>query len=246
MNKEYVLYEDKAIVSNEEGKLRKTEISDNLDELLAQENVVESIINSIESRHDLMKNYPYPESKIKDVACLASAITAGVLLSYFLNGGPLLGTLKTFAGLINAPLLITSGGLLLFGVLSIPFAIYDRIQRKGYRNMIKGIENSIVYLTKRLNKEMDKLDELRESKNLIQVSNSTDPIEVVDAKETIDDVNKRSATYMGVGYNPKKYYRWYEKGLLDKKIGEEYGKMCEDCLEEEGKRLVKDFKPRLK
>ena len=47
MNKEYMYIDGKVVISDENGKQTLTEYSDNLDAILAQENVIETMENRI-------------------------------------------------------------------------------------------------------------------------------------------------------------------------------------------------------
>ena len=145
MNKEYTYADNQIIVSNENGELRRIEPYDNVDMLLAQENIVEGIDNKIKDitdrRDNIQKRDKFAKTKnsLKITAGLSIGSYIGYLICKYILFGPLL--VPTMFGTISSPLIffyILTGAGLISNILMLADDIDEkRIDNKTVKLMVK-------------------------------------------------------------------------------------------------------------
>lgn len=241
MNKEYMLVNGEIVLSDENGHLKKIESYDILNDILVQENVIEKLNNEIKINTE--KKERFKEEKGK---ALLIAISGGLisLIPLFLN---LPGTVTLVFGntISNAMYCFLSVAIITI-FASVLCAIKEYKDRKYIRNIRNALDVVIKYLTKKLNREEAKLNELEEKKNKIICGGSLIKPTVVNDKERIEEITKESLESFLVGYDIKKYYNLYKNGSLEKALSkdnkEDFAPLYNEVIEEEGPRLIKNFK----
>lgn len=244
MNKEYVLIDGKAIIEDEKGNKYIEDYSDKTEEILIQKNLIETMENRIkelekelkETKEDNKPHIPYIF-----LAVLLGLVTSIPMISG-LAGIDLLKVSNTIFGPMNEYLII----LVTLGITVLPPTILIELlwykQDKHEKNSRRGDASEYEYLTKRIVKEREKLEQLE----LEQVK--TDEIKgfqvrKVDDLEILKNLRSWLILYNDLGYNGKKYYKYLKQGKLDGKLNEYYTELgieaAKGYLEEKGPSLVK-------
>lgn len=232
MNKEYMIIDDTVIVEDENREKRIMENSSNLEEILIQENKEETIENrlkEIEELENIVNNeQKYNKKWYIPVIAITLAVNICFMLTNHLFCNGLLLTDKMGIGLycLTNFLSITLGGML------------SLTQYKSYKNSKKRLQG---YVNEKENLELI-LKEIQENlmtlKNSLKQTSIDKKIETkkVDDKEEISQLLSYGSLYYDCGYNEDKYTKYYQKGILDKKLlgrYTEYGvELIEDYLED--------------
>lgn len=216
MNKECVYVDEKIVVSDENGNNRIIENSDKINEILVQENVVEAIEEKIEElKEKLIKNkvskHFIPEYFL--------ATICGLIISYL--SFKYVFKVNILTDLIIGPF----NPIFLMGGIIIPaFSLFDVFKYFDYKQMKKEKQGDILeykYLSKKLEQEKSKLEELKKEQVII-----SDPqefkVEKVDDLERLKELRNKLSLYNRLGYNMNKYYRYYQEGKLEKKLSRQY------------------------
>ena len=216
MNKECVYVDEKIVVSDENGNNRIIENSDKINEILVQENVVEAIEEkTLELKEKLIKNkvskHFIPEYFL---ATICGLIISDLLFKYVFK-------VNILTDLIIGPF----NPIFLMGGIIIPtFSLFDVFRYFDYKQMKKEKQGDILeynYLSKKLEQEKSKLEELKKEQVII-----SDPqefkVEKVDDLERLKELRNKLSLYNRLGYNMNKYYRYYQAGKLEKKLSRQY------------------------
>ena len=216
MNKECVYVDEKVVVSDENGNNRIIENSDKINEILVQENVVEAIEEkTLELKEKLIKNkvskHFIPEYFL---ATICGLIISDLLFKYVFK-------VNILTDLIIGPF----NPIFLMGGIIIPtFSLFDVFRYFDYKQMKKEKQGDILeynYLSKKLEQEKSKLEELKKEQVII-----SDPqefkVEKVDDLERLKELRNKLSLYNRLGYNMNKYYRYYQAGKLEKKLSRQY------------------------
>lgn len=161
MNKECVYVDEKIVVSDENGNNRIIENSDKINEILVQENVVEVIEEkTLELKEKLIQNkvskHFIPEYFL--------ATICGLIISY-------LSFKYVFkVNILTDPIIGTFNPIFLMGGIIIPaFSLFDVFKYFDYKQMKKEKQGDILecnYLSKKLEQEKSKLEELRKEQTI--------------------------------------------------------------------------------
>lgn len=232
MNKNYVYVDGNAIISDDEGNQKVIKYHDNLDEVLAKENVVESI-----------------EDKIEELEEMKSTETGYIGKHYFpalsITTLILTGIISIILGLEMDLAIITLLFLAMMGLT--PAIFFDCHNYEKYKNLKKrrnGLAASIEYLKKQLEKEKQEFEDL--SKNNKHKHNQVlerYKVVEIDDKHQLEDLEKYLTLYYVLAYDSDMYYRYYKKDRLDEKLSRYYNhediEKAEEYLEEKGPTLSK-------
>ncbi len=216
MNKECVYVDEKIVVSDENGNNRIIENSDKINEILVQENVVEVIEKKTEELNEkLIKNkvgkHFIPEYFL---ATICGLIISDLLFKYVFK-------VNILTDLIIGPF----NPIFLMGGIIIPtFSLFDVFRYFDYKQMKKEKQGDILeynYLSKKLEQEKSKLEELKKEQVIISDSQEF-KVEKVDDLERLRELRNKLSIYNSLGYNMNKYYRYYQEGELEKKLSRQY------------------------
>lgn len=209
MNKEYIYEDGEALIIDENNNQTKTEYYDNLDEALAQENLIEIMENEIQRLEAKL-------AKSKKSFLLSKILSWDILVMSVavpLIGGPIGGLLLDIPHGFALGLFSAAG-------LSIPGTLMSLIQYRGVRDEEKAQNASKVKLEclqKNLIEQKEHLKTLKSDK-----TNSKDTedfyVSVVQDKEKIEEFWDLSSFYYALGYDEKKYFRSFQKGELGKAL----------------------------
>lgn len=227
MNKEYIYVNGKVVVADESGIKPPIDYSDNIEDILVTENVIEEIEKTLkEKQSNLESNQLYEKSlkKNKMLPILIFAIGSVVIPSILV---PSLGTnelVETIFGVtmhtstlltINMIPLLTLIGGLLSGIL--------HFEHKTLVHEIKGNRSEIYFLSQKLEEEKEKLNQLqnkRTRKNEKEF-NETSSSKIVKDRKQLEELKELLNIYYNYGVNTKKYLKYQEKGILKEKLAQE-------------------------
>lgn len=249
MNKSYIYIDGKVIVTDDNGVKEPVEYYDNIDEVLVQENLVETMEERIQELEELSEKYKkinkghyFPVTL--PIAALM-AIIAPLLVNFLSDGTAFTTPVNTAFGSINA--LIFYSICALPGLLIFSWALESMfyLEYKGEIKEEKGINSELEFLKKQIELEREHLETLKQEKTRANESTEFREVEVNDVQQ-IGDLKGISNLYFNLGYDDKKLYRLYRKGQLDKKLAKDYNEdeieLAKEYLEEKGPILEKKCK----
>jgi len=246
MNKDYIYIDGILIVEDENFKKRIVDYTDNFEEVLKQENLIETMKSE---KVDLKKKLDKCLEKKKDcktdikfsfiLYVLFNAMIYFIYIKMF-GTNPILIDTPRF-GIIDYKILhnvfLTSIATLIFGCTSIK-------EYLKYKKTIKkenAINSELEFLEKELEIEKEKLEELNDKKNVVWPTTGIKISEVND-KELLENLKKQLEFHYNIGYNSQKYYKYLENGILEEKLRdknhtEEEIQSVIEYLEEKGPEL---------
>lgn len=248
MNKEYTFMEGQVVVSDEIGHQTKREYFDKLPQVLIQENVIEVMEYNIE---ELVRRY---QGKQNETGKFYIPTATLALLGVVLVWPYLLDVTNSFLGFYHDHREIINGrlGELTLGTYErIPFSIcapitiiidsFNYFRYKWRHQESQGIDFQIEYLKAQLEIERATLEELQR----IKTREKEYPIYAtfkVDDEEALEHIRRQLALYKDLGYNLKRYYKYFKRDELDVRLMGRYTtseiKEAQDFLEEKGPSLV--------
>lgn len=234
MNREYINIGDSFIVRDDNDNQRIIKSTNNIDEMLIQENVIELIedkLINLENRNKILSNGIKEDKKWSKIYFVISIIT--FLVTSLISNG----LVNSFATSKLVSSIVTC--LLSFTITMLPFSIGIQ-SLNSYKRYLKekdGINSELTFLNKKLTIEKERLDELKREYQITKDSVKDVSIIKVDDKK-INDINNECLLYYDCGINKDKYYKYLEMNILDKKLSKKYN------LEEIEK--VKEYTNRLK
>ena len=224
MNKEYVYKDGKALIIDENGKQKETDYYDNLDEVLAKENLIENMEKykkKLEKEINNLKNYKF--HKIYFLFSLIGLPLISLLMSYIF---PIL-----LIGTNEILKLIAQFVVPLFSLIGITMAYCEYIEYKTALNIQRGKETKLELL-----------------KSTIKSSKEDDDFSIkkVEDKKYINNLSVALDFFYDLGYNEKKYYKLYKKGKLGNKLKKYWSEgaveEANSYFEENGPVLEKKYK----
>lgn len=232
MNKEYlyidgkcVVYDENGAIKTEDGKIDLKEYNNNFDEILVQENLIETLENDLEkTKNDIEKREKLVKSNKKmiffDLISFGSIpILIQQLLKYLLGQEqvPLLFADDFLGPFLKIFILSTTaffGGC--FTLATHRAYKYNKKRLAGQKCKKTAIENS-------LEQAIQKLEKLNQEKEIAKLnenicSNKVNYLNrLIKLRDSLD-------VYYGCGFNEKKYEKYYLAGTLEKKLEKYYTK----------------------
>ncbi len=249
MNKEFVITEDKAVISNEDGNLRESENYDNIIEILEQENVIEGIEYKIKTLIDLKNNMNYEKGEVKKhskffIVPIILLLLIEVGFRYGLKADLYMD--ETFLGLISRPVYFA----IIYGfagtIVSTIIGLIQRYHNKQTDKRKQGLQESVNYLQKKLEEEKEKLDKLNNEKKKVTGPKSKITLMRLHDPSILKDLFNQAYVYFNFTSNPEKYYNNYLRGslhlLLERENDLRNIDNYIDVIEEKGPQLIKDFR----
>ncbi len=250
MNKEYTYIDGKVIIRDEKGSQRPDDYYDNLDDVLVQENLIETMENRIAELEKESKKYKKYNKKryiptIFPMVTLMTTIGAPVLFYLLTGTNPLTISTDTVFGVQNLAVSLST----IFSMIFIPIgALVDVALYRQHKDFLKtadGVDSELEFLQKQLVDEKKELEELKEDKTRDREV-TTFRVVTVDDKQQISLLKNYLSFYFNLGYNVRKYYRYYQQGLLDEKLKKSFTpdgiEAAKEYLEEKGPTLAKTRK----
>ena len=247
MNKEYIYLDEKAIIRNENGEKEPIKYYNELDKVLEQENLIESIENKITNLERKKNNTRVMSTLFALIPVLMGFITP--IISVFLLS--LCGVITTpytsitdtiFGPMMHGPFMTAAISIPTGIMFGLPITIINFMQRAQDKKHLIGLENELNYLNKSLNIEKEKLDELNKNKSYEHQNKDFRIVKIND--EAIKNLDTKLKLCYACGYNGKKYYKLYKKhNKLPKEFVETFKngeiEIIKEFLEEKGPSLTK-------
>lgn len=244
MNKNYICNNGNVAVIDENGNSRSVEYTDNLEEMLIQENLIEEMEKRIKKLGNVS------ESNKRYIPNFVPAVFLAMIISKTMIF-PSMGVdevINTIFGVINLSTAATVGT----GICTLPLAILmDTIvyyQEKQKRKEKSATVAEYEYLEKEIEIQKQKLEELKQDKT--KPNDTTEfKVEKVNDLDVLNQLRSSLVLYKNLGYSLEKYYKLYEKGKLEEHLKKEgYTEVECSCvkeyIKEKGPALVKRNKHR--
>ena len=244
MNKEYTYIDGQVIISDENGKKTPVDYYDNLDEILIQENLIETIENKISLLEKESNAYKKYNAKhyipFFLLMGLMTIVGVPVLFSHCVENPT--GYISTSIGEVNQNLFIFTA----FSAITLPFTGFMELDRyTKYKDCLKrekGINSELEFLKQQIIVEKERLVELKSKKTRTNENQDFRVVKVNDL-EILKIFKSWLNLYYDLGYNGEKYYKYYQQGKLDAKLGKHYTdfgiEIAKEYLEEKGPTLIK-------
>jgi len=241
MNKKYIYINGKVIVIEENGNKKLIEATDNIEEVLIQENFVETIedeINKIE-----VESNKYNKNKNREKAKIIAPIILSILLpiitipTTFAIIGLGNNVLATFVNSVSGEMiaLITAAitgmsiipGMLLTGYLKSNYKIEEK-EEKGRQKILESLKKGL----KVAKEDLLKLKNNKTNNKKIQNSS----IKKIDNKIYQKELEEHIDFCYDLGYNEEKYTKHYQKHgdlpkAAQKRHNEGYQNLMKEYLE---------------
>ena len=249
MNKTIINENKICIVEDENGNKKEVEYSDNLENILIQENVIESLNNKKEilqkniDKNTVLKNQKKKyHNKLKKVLVGLNLFTPISIYLICNNIGCSEIILKNFNGLSLTSLITAfsfSSTLLLSNVIN----QFDRLHIKAIENKLHGGIASLEYVNKDLEKQKENLSKLNNEKTYNN-KNINERVLTVDSSEKLEVQRQYLELYYFCGFYYNNLLKKYRKGNLRKKMADPYNEEGLDAIEEYFKNHNEEYKPK--
>lgn len=230
MNREYlyldgkcIVYDENGAIKSSDGKIDLKDYNNNFDEILVQENLIESLENDLnETNKDIEKREKLVKSNKKMI--LFDLISFGMLpvfvqqlLKLLLGKEQLLLVLADdFLGSFIKILVLSVTALFGSAFTLSTYKAYKYNQRrvKGQKCKKNAMEKSL----EEAKQKLEKLNQEKEPSKLAENISSNKVNYLMELIKLRDYLN----VYYGCGYNEKKYEKYYLAGTLEKKLERKY------------------------
>lgn len=236
LNNNYTYVDGKVIITDDKGNKTYSEYYDDLDKVLVKENLVEAIEGKILELEEKGKLYSNVSKKsyfpMVIFVVLGSLVICPIFVSW-ISGNDLISSVRAFVGDFNSyvDMILSYSMILVPGVLG-----GELIRYRGYRKKIKeakGINSELEFLREQLGKEKEKISNLK--KVLVKENKEikgTRTVKIDDSRE-LSRLEDYTRFYYDMGYNDEKYYKYYQNGKIEDKLGK--------CYTDDGIQLAMDY-----
>lgn len=240
MHKEFIYVGRNIIVEDEKGNKTIRENSDNLEEILKQENVIELIENTINELKEEI-NYYEKKSLKKFIPYMLISLPIFDIVLYFTIGNMYLSNFGTINSFIKCSLATT---LALSPLVCAEIISY--VHYKSAKKIIKGCKNQLDFLEKQLEKEKEILIELKNKEKRIKQEKEFKTPKIEPSKK-IEKLEDNYSMYYDLGFNEDRYLRYFQKGNIDrllqeKEYNDEQIEVAHLYLESKAKTLIRKRK----
>lgn len=224
MNKEYTYLNGECIIEDENGKKKLEEYTNKTDEILIQENVIETLQKDLYYTKNTLEKKLKRQKSIKSDKWFNLTLLVMPVIAFQLAFRLLLGPNASEVMVQMNPLLTPFvKGLAVF--FSITFGglgfLTSFINGKEIEKSIRGFESKKEAQEKTLEAEKQHLEKLNQEKQK-QESSEKFFTKEVDDLETLNDMRKYIGLYYDCGVNREKYEKYYQEGTLEKKLSKYY------------------------
>ncbi len=224
MNKEYTYINGKVIVRDNLNNQKVEEYYDNLDNVLIEENLIETMKNKILNLEEDIEIYRRNNSKhyipIILISVIILSFTVLPLISKAL-GINLFESMYTRFGNINRGLL----DMLFMASYAVPIGgtleLVNYFQYKIDKKKESATESELDYLKSQVIIEKEKLKKLKRNKKRELEDKTFRTIEI-NNNEKLSTLERQLEFYRNIGYNLNIYKEYYEKGKLNEALKDKY------------------------
>lgn len=246
MNIEYTYIDGKAIISDENGKKTQSEYYDNLDKVLAQENLIEAMENIRQELEKESASYGKYNRKryipfIFPMSALMTTVGTPLITSWLAGYNTFTQSIDTVFGPMSQAMAVTAS----MSICILPLcAGMELVEYHNHKSAIKkeqGINSELDFLNGQIEIERAILESLKQDKSRDNESTEFRTVKIDDL-EQLQMLKSYLSLYFDLGYNGKKYYRYYQQGQLDRKLQKYYDEaerqIAKEYIEEKGPSLV--------
>lgn len=236
MNKTIIYKDEDALILDEKDNQDMVSNTDNLLEILETENFIELLENTIKEYEE---NYipEKKESKLSKlyhlapmaIGTLSALFVFEIICQHYGIENSVVNTIfgemteKAFLFTTMAPGLTFMGGLL--SLMEYNSYVSFKKNRNGERAKAEAAKVE-------LEVQKEKLDELKKDKTLSPENSKSFVKKDIDNEKIKQITSNFLDFYYTVGYNEEKYLRYYEKGILDKKLERRFSDDAIDCIKD--------------
>lgn len=215
MNREILYRNGEVIITDELGIEYRSEHIESIEKKLT------------EKRKELKKKKNYQKNAKKQIIWpviifFVASLAIPILLDKLLGINEIVESGRLFAGMkqitmhtiITVPIFTVIGGAMSL----ISFGEYKNLKKE-----IKGTQNEIYFLKEELEENKNVLIKLNNTKNAENDKNITaNRIERVEDRRVLENLRNHLTLLHSMGINEQKYLKYYQKGVLRKKLGKEW------------------------
>lgn len=234
MNKKVIYYDGIAIVKDENGNEREVASCDNLDDILIQENLIETIQNVINALEDSSSSFL--KNRVRDILFIPIPVLETILVPSIMlyitnisNNSVVDGMIYTRFGLMDKEKFLA-----IFIGIFLPYGIYKT--KKWYEEYIddKRCESGRILTIRELKNNLltqkDRLKEMNERSLPIELGEKSYRVNDEDALEILHEY---ISLYYDIGYNFKTYHRYYRMyGDVPENFKHEYNEQGIEIMRE--------------
>jgi hypothetical protein len=226
MNKSYTYVDGSIVIADEKGVQKQGLDSNNIDEILIIENVIETIENRLSKKGTELENTKSYNKANKNTPIL---IAIGMPIFMFLSClviGHLLGLTEvkqTIFGMMRSDLIMGIASTIVFIPISTLAGLYIHASLKRNLKTINGLEVEIDFLTHQLENEKNHLAQLESKKEVDLSKKEGFYVKEISDEKPLSQLKNLSICHFNCAYNEKKYLKLYRKGLLESKLKSKYG-----------------------
>ena len=247
MNQEYIDKDGTVIILDEKGNRLIREHKDNIEKILTQENLIETLENKKDKIKNELKAKKVKEHYSPIYPFVSTTILFLLVNFYFIIIMLIKQENITISEIILEILNQTNlGNLVEISFFSLTFGLITHgdynsyIEKKEQKN---GLEKKLQKLEKRIEEEKEYLKSLNNEDN----SNKTTITRVNDTNQIITELDKILDLYYKIGENEEEYKKIYEQQLLSKRLKgvytpdeiEEIKKYFDEQRKEQGQEFIK-------
>ena len=231
MNKGYAYVNGKAIVTDEEGIKKIVDYTDNLDDILVTENIIEFLEQEQKELEEALKNIGDVKN-LKTIArnnLIAGFVGAGfgsalsfVWENFMINKHNIIPVIeKTLFGTIRTSVGVAASVSIFCILTSITIAIKEYLEYKELSSYKNGLYNEKEHLTDILMKTEESLQLLIENAKSITLEKDFE-IRKISYLNELEKLESYLSLCFKCGENEQKYNRYYQSGKLDDKLKDIY------------------------
>lgn len=222
MNKEYTYIDGKMIIADENGEKSQRDYYDNLEKVLVQENVIETMekkLQELEKENGVSRERLFVPTFFPLYAFLIFG--APHIINNFTAFNIFESMKNTNFGQINLAMMAS----ILSSIVFLPTgAFIDSYFYRSFKDSINrrnGTNNEIDFLRKHLEEQREILENLQQEKSRDNENTEFRTVKIDDSQQ-LKELKRWLNVYFDLGYNGKKYYRYYNKGILERKLNKIY------------------------
>lgn len=246
MNKEYTYINGKVVISDENDKKTQREYCDNIDEVLVQENIIETIEKKIQELEGESASYKkYNRNHyihfIFPMITLISTIGAPLITNWYMGSDSSDVLTDSIFGSISQTMAISFPISICIISLSAAIEIFMYYDHKSSIKQEDGINCELAFLKQQIEKERENLEKLKQDKSRDNENTEFRTVKVDDLQQ-LRILREYLNLYFDLGYNGERYYQYYQQGILERKLQNYYDdteiQMAKEYFQEKGPSLV--------
>lgn len=221
MNKEFVVIDDKVVVKDDDKLQESIEYQDNIKEVLKQENRIEEIKKQIKELEPLINKYSESKKSSWLIYVVTSFLTSLFALPIVLGLLMLIDGdfMSIFLDNISFLIIIEKSLVISYTSFGAMFSFSVHHSNKRDERLYKGRKSEYEYLSKKLQKEEEKLKELQENNTKERISeNQNNVVEIEEDKVFLEEIENKKDLYFELGVKMYKYQKLLMKGKLRKEL----------------------------